>query len=244
MTPETLQKIKEKNDLRDKARKAKSSGVVDTTLQEAYKKSRNQCNNLVTSEHRKLTGTHLDGNSTMNQVWKSVNKILAPRQTAKPLTIEVENVKIDDPTKVANELNKWFKQKVEDLVKGIYKPEMVDPFSRLKAKMKLKKIKFKLQPVDVHEVLAVLQKLKNKTSCGLDEFSSEMLKMCKEELAGPLTLIINRSICSGVFPKKMESSKSKPPPKKRKSNRQKELQTSGTPVCSRHGTGKDCGRPN
>ena len=98
---------------------------------------------------------------------------------------------------------------------------MVDPFSRLKAKMKHKKIKFKLQPVDVHEVLAVLQKLKNKTSCGLDEFSSEMLKMCKEELAGPLTLIINRSICSGVFPKKWKVAKVSPLLKKGKATDKK-----------------------
>ena len=59
---------------------------------------------------------------------------------------------------------------------------------------------FSLQPVDVKDVLQVLSNLKPKTSCGLDGISSEMLKMCKEEIAGPLTLIVNRSICSGVFP--------------------------------------------
>ena len=37
------------------------------------------------------------------------------RQRAKPLTIKVGNDKIDDPNKVANELNKWFKQKVDEL---------------------------------------------------------------------------------------------------------------------------------
>ena len=205
-TPEVLQKIKEKNDLNDKLNRSKT-GSMDVALQDAYRKSRNQCNNLLRTEHRKLMGTHLSENSTINEVWKGVNTILAPRQNSKPLTIKVNNEKIDDPNQVANELNKWFKQKVEDLVKEIYKPEMVDPFERLRNKMKNRQLKFKLQAVDVHEVLAVLQKLKKKTSFGLDELSSEMLKMCKEELAGPLTLIINRSICSGVFPDKWKIAK-------------------------------------
>ena len=199
-SPEILKKIKEKNDLRIRLQELKATRKVDMSLQESYKRCRNQCNNLLRSEHRKLMGTHLSENSSMNEVWKSVNKILAPRQRAKPLTIKVGNDKIDDPNKVANELNKWFKQKVDDLVKRIYKPKEVDPFSRLRAKLQDKKLRFKLQPVNVTEVLSVLQDLKKKTSFGLDELSSEMLKVCKEELAGPLTLIINRSICSGVFP--------------------------------------------
>ena len=71
-------------------------------------------------------------------------------------------------------------------------------------------LKFSLQPVHVNQVLEVLKNLKPKTSCGLDGISSEMIKMCKEEMAGPLTLIINRSICSGVFPNKWKIAKISP----------------------------------
>ena len=220
-TPEILKKIKEKNDLRDKLQGSKATGAVDLSIQKAYKECRNQCNNLLKSEHRKLMGTHLDEKSTINEVWKRVNKMLAPRQTAKPLTLEIDESKMDDPNQVSNELNKWFKQKPEDLVKKIYKPDTVDPFSRLRAKMQNRQLKFKLQPVDVQEVLSVLQKLKNKTSSGLDEMTSEMLKMCKEELAGPLTLIINRSICSGVFPDKWKIAKVCPLLKKGKATDKK-----------------------
>ena len=60
--------------------------------------------------------------------------------------------------------------------------------------MDKKNIHFKLSQVDVTEVLEVLKKLKPKTSCGVDGISAEIIKICKEELAGPLTLIINRSI--------------------------------------------------
>ena len=95
-TPEVLQKIKEKNDLNDKLNRSKT-GSMDVALQDAYRKSRNQCNNLLRTEHRKLMGTHLSENSTINEVWKGVNTILAPRQNSKPLTVKVNNDKIDDP---------------------------------------------------------------------------------------------------------------------------------------------------
>ena len=44
----------------------------------------------------------------------------------------------------------------------------------------------------------------------MDGISSELLKECKEEVAGPLTIIINRSICSGVFPKNWKVAKIAP----------------------------------
>ena len=213
-SPEVLQKIKHKNDLRLEVQKSKSitTGKVDTKLHEEYKGCRNKCNNLVTIGHRNFMGTNITKTSTMNQIWKTVNKIIAPRESSK-LTIQVKGPvkgKLEDPEHVADELNHWFKEKVEKLVIKIDKSELQDPFEKLIAKLKDKKLKFSLKPVDVQDVLKVLKDLKKKTSCGLDGLSSEMLKECKEELAGPLTIIINRSICSGIFPKDWKIAKIAP----------------------------------
>ena len=97
--------------------------------------------------------------------------------------------------------NKWFKEKIEKLIEKIDKNDLEDPFEKLQEKMDKRKLKFSLTPVGVEDVLNVLRKLKPKTSCGVDGISSELIKMCKEELAGPLTIIVNRSICRGTFPK-------------------------------------------
>ena len=99
-----------------------------------------------------------------------------------------------------NSFNKFFKAKIEKLVQRIDKTKVTDPLEKIRTKVKDMNLNFTLQPVDVKEVLKVLQNLKPKTSCGLDGISSEVIKMCKEEMAGPLTIIVNRSICSGVFP--------------------------------------------
>ena len=202
-SPEVLQKIKKKNHLRSEWQKSIAMGKADEKLHEEYKRSRNTCNNLVTQEHRKLMGTNITETSTMNQVWKTINKILYPRESQN-MTIQVKGPvkgKLENPDQVADEMNHWFKEKVERLVIKIDKSKLQDPFEKLIAKLKNKRLKFSLQPVDVQEVLMVLKDLKKKTSYGLDGLSSEMLKECREELAGPLTIIINRSICSGVFPK-------------------------------------------
>ena len=202
-SPEVLQKIKKKNHLRSEWQKSIAMGKADEKLHEEYKRSRNTCNNLVTQEHRKLMGTNITETSTMNQVWKTINKILYPRESQN-MTIQVKGPvkgKLENPDQVADEMNHWFKEKVERLVIKIDKSKLQDPFKKLIAKLKNKRLKFSLQPVDVQEVLMVLKDLKKKTSYGLDGLSSEMLKECREELAGPLTIIINRSICSGVFPK-------------------------------------------
>ena len=111
---------------------------------------------------------------------------------------------------VAEAFNKWFKEKIEILIKKIDKGALQDTFERLREKMGQRRLKFSLTPVDVSDVLKVLKKLKPKTSCGVDGISSEMIKLCKEELAGPLTIIINRSICSGVFPEDWKLAKITP----------------------------------
>ena len=52
---------------------------------------------------------------------------------------------------------------------------------------------FELKEVEERQVLKILKKLKPKTSRGLDEISSEVLKLGAEVLCIPLTLIINIS---------------------------------------------------
>ena len=101
------------------------------------------------------------------------------------------------------------------MVSKIDKAELESPLNRLEKNLMGRDLKFSLQPVHVNQVLEVLKNLKPKTSCGLDGISSEMIKMCKEEMAGPLTLIINRSICSGVFPNKWKIAKISPLHKRR-----------------------------
>ena len=71
-------------------------------------------------------------------------------------------------------------------------------------------VSFFLTPVTIHEVLGIIKKLKNKMSAGYDEISSNLIKKCAEELAEPLSHIINNSFKHGVFPEALKLAIVKP----------------------------------
>ena len=57
--------------------------------------------------------------------------------------------------------------------------------------------------------------LENKSSSGHDGISNKLLKLVKNELKKPLTLIINQMITTGIFPESFKISKITPLYKKR-----------------------------
>ena len=80
--------------------------------------------------------------------------------------------------------------------------------------MEDKNIKFELKQVSENEVRGIVNKLKSKKSSGHDGLSSEVLKLCGEEIIPPLTSIINKSIESRTFPEEWKYSKVVPLHKK------------------------------
>ena len=69
-------------------------------------------------------------------------------------------------------------------------------------------------PVDEKLVLALITNLPNKTSSGIDNISNKLLKQIKHIIVQPLTLIINQSLTSGIYPDKFKISKVTPLHKK------------------------------
>lgn len=53
----------------------------------------------------------------------------------------------------------------------------------------------------------IIDNLKPKSSCGTDNISNKLLKLCKSIIAKPLTIIINQMLSTGIFPDKLKISK-------------------------------------
>ena len=68
--------------------------------------------------------------------------------------------------------------------------------------------------MDEKLVLALITNLPNKTSSGIDTISNKLLKQIKHNIVQPLTLIINQSLTSGIYPDKFKISKVTPLHKK------------------------------
>ena len=144
----------------------------------------------------------------MKGVWNGINDILKPERIARnSLKIENGNETFEDPLKVAEMFNTFFKEKVEALAARIKTDKVIDPLSRLKEKLDGFNLKFTLKPVSENEVLKILKSLKPKKSYGIDDISSEILKLGAEVLVVPLTYMINFSIITGKYPTDWKVSK-------------------------------------
>ena len=66
---------------------------------------------------------------------------------------------------------------------------------------------FNFECIDVSNVQIIIKDLASKNSCGHDYISTKLLNRMEEQIAKPLSLIINQSLCTGIFPKKLKIAK-------------------------------------
>ena len=200
--------IKKQNELKKEHEINVKNGTPDATLERNFKKQRNYTNSLIKKAVREKAGKNISNESTMKQVWDSINDILKPERNAKNfLKIETKEGTLEDPLQVAEELGTFFKEKIEKLEANINKDPNIDPISELKKKLKNSNLKFSLKTVKEKVVLKLLKSLKGKKSHGLDGITSEILKIGAEVLVVPLTWIINTSITTGEFPEEWKIAK-------------------------------------
>ena len=69
---------------------------------------------------------------------------------------------------------------------------------------------FNFIPVSEVYIDNVINKLKNKSSCGYDNISNKHIKYAKNVLTKPLTLLINQCLHTGIFPSQLKLSRVKP----------------------------------
>ena len=65
--------------------------------------------------------------------------------------------------------------------------------------------RFKFQQVFSKEFFSIIYKLKNKTLSGKAEISNKLLKSIKDEISEPLTVIVNQSLLTVIFPEKSKN---------------------------------------
>ncbi len=67
---------------------------------------------------------------------------------------------------------------------------------------------FKFLNINEDEITLIIDKLAPKTSCGFDGISTKLIKTIKTAiLVGPVTLIINQMLNTGIFPDKLKIAK-------------------------------------
>ena len=150
--------------------------------------------------HKKCTEYRQNG----RKLWQLINRIIG-KKSNKHNTIEslkIDNLIKYDSKSITNSFNDFFASVGSNLAKQ----QDCSPFeleNYLKDLNQHTHSMF-LSPTTTHEILTLIQNLRNKTSSGYDNINNLLLKQLAAHIAVPLEIIFNKSIEEGKFPESMK----------------------------------------
>lgn len=181
----------------DKREAAQKKKAYDIKLKEMKKK---QTANRIEEADNKTKALW----AIINQERKSHNSNPQPQL----ITIDTETV--SSPIGLANHLNEFFATIAERtlLNNGHRNPHSTairqdGPRSNLH-----------FYKANCDEIRKIIDGLKKKSSAGEDDYSSKLVKYCKNEILTPLTSLVNKSLAQGIFPSCLKTAKVYPKYKK------------------------------
>ena len=104
---------------------------------------------------------------------------------------------------IANELGKFFSTVGENFAKNI--PKSTKDIHYYLSLILRNNNSIFLAGTNPQEIAKLIEKLPNRKSSGYDNIDNVLLKVIKNEIAVPLSLIFNESISQGIFPTCMKT---------------------------------------
>lgn len=142
----------------------------------------------------------------MKKTWKSINEILnkKPKSIRFPDYFKINNQVITDKNTIAEEFNRFFINIGEQLASTIVHDPTENFTDYLTENITST---FEFSTVGETEISEIIGKLKPVSSCGYDDITPKLLKVLSPYLIRPLTLIINQSLKTGIFPNLLKIAK-------------------------------------
>ena len=130
------------------------------------------------------------------KIWGILNEVLDRKQCRVkiPTTFKINGEEISSAKAIATAFNKYFTS---------IGTEMADSIPTIKGYEKYLETtgyRFRLGKLNVNDVSNIMRKQQPKLSCGLDTINNKIVKASHEQLAEPMTYIINKSIETGIVP--------------------------------------------
>ena len=115
----------------------------------------------------------------------------------------IDDKELKDLTVIANEFNKYFVNIGQSLA------EKITPTLDINFYLK-NRIDSQFSLVDEEHIVGIFNRFKNKSSYGCDNISNKLFKYAKSFLIKPLTLLINQTLSTGIFPNELKISRVRP----------------------------------
>jgi hypothetical protein len=153
-----------------------------------------------TAKKRQINDEISKSENKNKAVWNIINKETGRvKKTNNSIRLVIGGIALNKAKEVANGLNKYFINNITNTKNlGLYQ---TDPKKALSQTGLACPRSMFLFPVTETELKLIVDKLKNKTSSGLDEIPITVIKKCINYLIKPLTELINESLTTGHFPK-------------------------------------------
>ena len=136
-----------------------------------------------------------DIKNTWQTITETLNRTRSPQNL--PDAFLIDNEMTGDPSIIADKFNNLFANVSRRLSEQLTTPDNVNVKDYLRIPV-VPNMSF--SQISEEAVMEVLNNLKQKLSCGHDGISSRLLKASKTVIFKPLTLIINQTLASGIFP--------------------------------------------
>ena len=143
--------------------------------------------------------------SDIRKTWEQIKEVISGSSNTShyPCKFLLNDVYITGADKIANEFNKYFINVGPKLISKVTLPN-----GSFKDYLNLPVMdSFQFQDIDSIAIGKIINDLKPKTSIGIDGLSSKLLKLLKDYVALPLSMIINQSFRTGIFPDKLKIAK-------------------------------------
>lgn len=154
-------------------------------------------------------------NNKSKELWNIINSEKQNTNSNRAsFQIEINNKLESDPLLIAEHLNEFFSEVAEKTLETNRK-DLQNVQLPIANNFRMQTVEtLNLSPTNKNEVIKIMKSLDTKLSCGLDEVPSKVIKYCAEQLAEPLTCVINKSFEQGIFPTALKHSKIYPKHKK------------------------------
>ena len=208
MTPELKVKVSRRNAMRKKAETTRK--VEDWKIFKGYQK-------VLMKEMREARQNSFKEDMDVKcakKRWKIVKQHagLGKKQGGN-IELQIDGELVDDPKKVAHELNNYFKYKVVNLRKDL-RCSVEESLEYTEEYMEDKEVEtFEFHQVSRKHVKNVIKNLANTGAKGRDGIPTQVLKKYSNVLTGPITHLINLSIYWGRYPSKWKEGIITPLPK-------------------------------
>ena len=147
-------------------------------------------------------------NNDSTKSWNIINEILN-RSNLKQLPeyMIINDYKVFDQDQIANQFNKFFGSVGHTMAGIIPSNNTCNYIEYLTENINST---FNFQPVNSCQIKKTVQNLKSSSSAGYDGISNILLKYLEPLLNKPLTLLVNQSLKSGIFPDSLKLAKITP----------------------------------